>query len=80
VITDQLMPGMTGTELIDAIRSDRPDIPALLATGYSELAAGATPKLERLRKPFTQQDLARAIATAVNRPADAGRVVPFRRG
>jgi PAS domain S-box-containing protein len=80
VITDQLMPGMTGTELIDAIRSDRPDIPALLATGYSELAAGATPKLERLSKPFTQQDLARAIRTTVTRPVDAGRVVPFRRG
>ena len=45
-----------------------------------ELAAGATPKLDRLSKPFTQQDLARAIATTVTRPADAGRVVPFRRG
>jgi CheY-like chemotaxis protein len=80
VITDQLMPGMTGTELIDAIRSERPDIPAILATGYSELAAGGAPKLERLSKPFTQDDLARAIATTVTRPVEPGRVVPFRRG
>jgi CheY-like chemotaxis protein/two-component sensor histidine kinase len=80
VITDQLMPGMTGTELVDAIRSERPDVPAILATGYSELAAGAAPKLERLSKPFTQDDLARAIATTVTHPVEPGRVVPFRRG
>jgi CheY-like chemotaxis protein len=79
VITDQLMPGMSGTQLIDAIRSELPDMPAILATGYSELQPGAASKVERLSKPFTQNDLARAIA-AVHRTPEEDRVVQFRRG
>jgi CheY-like chemotaxis protein len=79
VITDQLMPGMTGTQLVDAIRSEQPDMPAILATGYSELPPGAASKLERLSKPFTQNDLARAIASLDWTPED-DRVVQFRRG
>jgi CheY-like chemotaxis protein/two-component sensor histidine kinase len=79
VITDQLMPGMTGTQLIEAIRSEWPDMPAILATGYSELPAGTAPELKRLAKPFTQADLARAISATIARPEN-GRVVPFRRG
>jgi CheY-like chemotaxis protein len=79
VITDQLMPGMTGTQLVDAIRSEQPDMPAILATGYSELPPGAASKLERLSKPFTQNDLARAIA-ALDRTPEDDRVVQFRRG
>jgi CheY-like chemotaxis protein len=78
VITDQLMPGMRGTQLIDAIRSERPEMPAILATGYSELPAGTGLELERLNKPFTQNDLARAVAR-VAQPLENGQVVPFRR-
>jgi PAS domain S-box-containing protein len=36
LVTDQNMPRMTGTELIQKIRKIRPDIPIILATGYSE--------------------------------------------
>jgi CheY-like chemotaxis protein len=79
VITDQLMPGMTGTQLVEAIRSEWPDISAILATGYSELPAGITPKVHRLAKPFSQADLAQAISATVAHPS-TGRVVPFRRG
>jgi CheY-like chemotaxis protein len=79
VITDQLMPGMTGTQLIEAIRSEWPDMPVILATGYSEVKAGGPSESERLAKPFTQNDLARAVAAAVARPDEKGRVVPFRR-
>ena len=75
VITDQLMPGMTGTQLLEAIRSEWPDLPAILATGYGELPAGTDPDLPRLSKPFRQQDLARAIATRLK---GDGEVVPFR--
>jgi CheY-like chemotaxis protein len=78
VITDQLMPGMTGTQLAEAIRSEQPDMPVILATGYSELPVGKAPELAKLDKPFTQNDLARAIGT-VTRPLQHGRVVPFRR-
>ncbi|MBI5331301.1 MAG: PAS domain-containing protein [Betaproteobacteria bacterium] len=36
LISDQAMPDMTGIELIQAVLRLRPDLPALLCTGYSE--------------------------------------------
>ncbi len=65
LITDQLMPGMTGAELASTIRTKRPELPIILATGYAELAPGEATGLPRLAKPFSQQDLAEAIARAV---------------
>ncbi len=61
VITDQAMPGMTGTQLIEEIRRVRPDLPILLATGYAELPNGENTKVPRLNKPFLQAHLAQAI-------------------
>ncbi|RPH43721.1 MAG: response regulator, partial [Desulfobulbaceae bacterium] len=37
VITDQTMPGMTGSDLSRAILQIRPDIPIILCTGYSSI-------------------------------------------
>ncbi len=62
VIADQAMPQMTGTQLIEAIRADRPDLPILLATGYAELPAGMGVGVPKLSKPFSQQHLADAVA------------------
>lgn len=39
LITDHVMPGMMGAELVAAIRSERPDLPIILASGDSELHA-----------------------------------------
>ena len=36
IITDQVMPGLTGVEIAQAILELRPSIPVLLITGYSE--------------------------------------------
>ena len=36
IITDQVMPGLTGVEISKAILELRPNIPILLITGYSE--------------------------------------------
>jgi PAS domain S-box-containing protein len=65
VITDQAMPGMTGTELAAAIRRERPDLPVLLATGYAELPDGEMSGIPRLNKPFLQAHLDQAIAAAM---------------
>lgn len=62
LITDQAMPGMTGSQLAEAVRSDWPDLPIIIATGYAELPAGPAQALPRLAKPFFQRDLAEAIA------------------
>jgi PAS domain S-box-containing protein len=67
VITDQAMPGMTGSELVSKVRAGNPDLPVILATGYAELPPGEAQGIPRLAKPFRQQDLADAIAEAMTR-------------
>lgn len=57
VVTDQAMPNMTGVELAENIRSQRPEMPIIMVTGYAELPANAPGGLQKLSKPFRQQDL-----------------------
>lgn len=64
LITDQAMPGMTGSELIAAARAERRELPVILATGYGETPADVAQGLQRLGKPFGQKDLERAVAQA----------------
>jgi PAS domain S-box-containing protein len=61
VITDQAMPGMTGLQLAQEIRTRRPDLPVALATGYAELPPGSHADIPRLAKPYTQADLAHLL-------------------
>jgi CheY-like chemotaxis protein len=65
MITDQLMPDMTGSELASRIRAEHAHLPIILATGYAELAPGEGEGLPRLAKPFGQRELADAIARAI---------------
>jgi CheY-like chemotaxis protein len=60
LVTDHLMPGMTGTDLIQAVRSAKPGTPVLLVSGYAENAA-IDPSIPRLTKPFRKDELASAI-------------------
>jgi PAS domain S-box-containing protein len=64
IVTDQAMPGMTGSELIAATRAMRPDLPIVLATGYGETPADQVLAVHRLTKPFNQVSLEQAINTA----------------
>jgi PAS domain S-box-containing protein len=73
VITDQAMPQMTGTQLADAIRAERRDLPIILATGFAELPPDAGRHLLKLDKPFRQEELAQAILTAMQRDEAARR-------
>jgi len=41
VLTDQLMPGMTGTELAKKIKSATPSLPVVIISGVNELPADA---------------------------------------
>ncbi len=61
LVTDHLMPGMNGTELVRVARGLRPDMPALIVSGYADVEEIA-PDLPRLTKPFRSGDLAMAIA------------------
>ncbi len=60
VITDQAMPGMSGVELAQAMREQRPNLPIVVATGYSELPPGS-PNYPMIAKPFGEKELARVI-------------------
>lgn len=64
VVSDQGMPGMTGSQLAHEIKLRRPLLPVIIATGYTELPGDVDPALYRLVKPFTQHDLAEALAAS----------------
>jgi PAS domain S-box-containing protein len=72
VITDQSMPRMTGVQLMEAIRAQWPDLPVILATGYAEIPGGTQIKAPRLSKPFTEHELALAVAALGCQPFMAG--------
>lgn len=61
VITDHLMPGITGTELAGLVRERFPKVPTLIVSGYADID-GLSPHLPRLTKPFRQHELAASIA------------------
>ncbi|SFM03391.1 His Kinase A (phospho-acceptor) domain-containing protein [Bradyrhizobium sp. NFR13] len=65
LITDHAMPDMTGSELAHEVRRRSPSLPVLLATAFAELEGDDVAALPRLSKPYTQDQLSRAIASLV---------------
>ena len=70
VIADEVMPGLTGTELATALRRRRADLPIVLVSGYTgpmlterALGAGIT---EILKKPVQSRDIASALARVLH--------------
>jgi CheY-like chemotaxis protein len=75
VVTDQLMPGMTGSQLARRIQTAAPELQVLIVSGFAELEesdAGASPMLQ---KPFDRD----ALAQALSRLRHPATIVPFRR-
>lgn len=64
LITDHLMPGMTGADLASEIRGRWPGKPVLIVSGFAE-TDGIAPNLPRLNKPFRQAELADILATLI---------------
>jgi two-component system, cell cycle sensor histidine kinase and response regulator CckA len=68
VITDLVMPGMSGRELMDRLRLVAPGIPVICMSGY--VRGGEAAETGRyLRKPFTAQELLRKVREALFRGA-----------
>ncbi len=72
VITDQTMPGMTGSDLARRILQIRPGIPIILCTGFSNLISEEKARLYGIKgfamKPLAKNDL----ATLVRKVMDGG--------
>ncbi|WP_306392084.1 response regulator [Telluria beijingensis] len=75
LITDYLMPGMTGAELMQRTRAMFPGLPMIIATGYADMKA-----IEQvigdgvvLRKPFQLAELAVSVGQALERQRQEAR-------
>jgi CheY-like chemotaxis protein len=71
VITDEVMPSLTGTELAELLHRRRPELPVLLVSGYigpmmTERAAAAG-IAEILKKPVQSRELADSLARALRK-------------
>ena len=66
VLTDSVMPGISGPELIEHLCESRPELRIILMSGYTPGESGddATTGYQRLRKPFTTPQLAHALSLA----------------
>ncbi|HWH06291.1 MAG TPA: response regulator [Gaiellaceae bacterium] len=71
VVTDVVMPGLSGVELLNEIRDRRPDLPVLLITGGSPDPDRTTSALDLgaagiVYKPFSHADLTAAVSAALD--------------
>jgi CheY-like chemotaxis protein len=62
LVTDHLMPGMTGVELAQHLQAQQPELPVLIVSGYAE-AEGIAPDVARLTKPFRNSELVESLSS-----------------
>jgi signal transduction histidine kinase/CheY-like chemotaxis protein len=62
LVTDYVMPGRSGGDLIRAARAIAPGLPVLLVTGYVTAPDDIPAEIPQLMKPFRADDLFRALA------------------
>jgi PAS domain S-box-containing protein len=76
LLTDVVMPGMSGADLADAVRKARRGIRVLYVSGYTPETSAHTVSLTGefafLQKPFTPAALANAVRELLDRPTHMG--------
>ncbi len=75
LVTDVVMPGMSGRQLSDSLHGIRPETPVLYTSGYTDDAIVHHGVLDAgvnlLEKPYTQNELLVAVRSALNQPLGA---------
>jgi PAS domain S-box-containing protein len=65
VLTDVVMPGMSGRELVEALRRERPIVAVLYMSGYTDdvivRRSALNPRMVFVQKPFTAAELELAV-------------------
>jgi CheY-like chemotaxis protein len=81
IVTDYAMPGMSGADFLRRARKLRPNVPALVITGYVEAAGLAQVPLgvEVLRKPFRRKEFIGRVAYMLSQPDLMSRARDHRR-
>jgi DNA-binding response OmpR family regulator len=73
LMTDVVMPGMSGRELAEHLRGSRPEIRTLYMSGYTDdavvLHGVLAADMAFLQKPFTTTELARRVREVLDSPA-----------
>ncbi|MDZ7280456.1 PAS domain-containing protein [Sphingomonas sanguinis] len=69
LVTDHLMPGMNGAQLVRELEIKLPELRSLIVSGYAE-AEGLDIEIARLTKPFRSEELAASL-TAIGARASA---------
>jgi CheY-like chemotaxis protein len=71
LVTDMVMPGMTGHELVRRLRQRQPDFGVIYMSGYSEQAAAEATKTDPtatvLTKPFSRTAILRTVREILQR-------------
>ncbi|HUG37649.1 MAG TPA: PAS domain S-box protein, partial [Candidatus Limnocylindrales bacterium] len=69
LLTDLVLPGMSGRALVDHVMKTAPEIPIVVASGYDQVSPehkGDLPReVDFLQKPFTTEALVAAIRNAI---------------
>jgi len=70
LVSDMVMPGMTGQQLAERLKQDQPDVSVVFMSGYSEHAAtemaDADPSVRLLSKPFSRSTILRGMREILN--------------
>jgi len=81
LMTDVVMPGMTGVELARRVREIAPGLPILFASGYADVQTFGVELSDEavLKKPYRISEVAARISAALSDERHGGNVVELRR-
>lgn|GEM_PF-2339980 len=71
LVTDVLMPGLSGDELARHLRAQQPDLPVVFISGYTDDVRPDALPGRLLSKPFRSREVVELIAEVLETPAEA---------